>query len=113
MPEFMKSFIERTTAQFSIFQIFSVGLWCLDHQYLNYSLFTLFMLVVFECTLVQDRLCNMAEICIMVNKPYMIKVCRNSQWRQILSDQLTPGDLLSLGRSQNDIYVLRWQLYSR
>lgn len=88
-------------APFFIFQLFCVGLWCLD-EYWYYSIFTLFMLVAFESTVVWQRQRTLTEFRGMSIKPYPIYVHRSGKWAEIQSDQLLPGDLVSVGRTKED-----------
>jgi len=101
VPTFSELFREHAVAPFFVFQIFCVALWCLD-EYWYYSLFTLVMLVVFESTVVFQRQKTMTEFRGLSLKPYPIYVFRNSTWGQIQSDQLLPGDLCSIVRSQEE-----------
>jgi manganese-transporting P-type ATPase len=101
VPTFSELFKEHAVAPFFIFQIFCVGLWLLD-EYWYYSLFTLFMLVAFESTVVWQRQRTLNEFRGMSIKPYDIYVYREKKWVEITSDKLLPGDLVSVGRTKED-----------
>ncbi|KAI1747161.1 hypothetical protein F4782DRAFT_522132 [Xylaria castorea] len=101
VPTFTELFKEHAVAPFFVFQIFCVGLWMLD-EYWYYSLFTLFMLVVFESTVVWQRQRTLTEFRGMSIKPYDMWVYRLGKWTEIHSDKLLPGDLVSVGRTKED-----------
>ena len=101
VPTFTELWKEHAVAPFFVFQIFCVGLWLLD-EYWYYSLFTLFMLVVFESTVVWQRQRTLNEFRGMTIKPYDIWVYRERKWIQTTSDKLLPGDLASVGRTKED-----------
>jgi cation-transporting ATPase 13A1 len=101
VPTFSELFREHAVAPFFVFQIFCVGLWMLD-EYWYYSLFTLFMLVMFECTVVWQRQRTLTEFRGMSIKPYDIWVYRQKKWDEVQSDKLLPGDLVSVDRTKED-----------
>ncbi|KAI5116478.1 hypothetical protein M0805_003507 [Coniferiporia weirii] len=99
IPAFGTLFAEHATAPFFVFQIFCVALWCLD-EYWYYSIFTLFMLIMFECTVVWQRLRTLTEFRSMSIEPYAIQCYRDGKWCVIQSDELLPGDVVSVTRQQ-------------
>ncbi|KAK4112772.1 hypothetical protein N656DRAFT_708957 [Canariomyces notabilis] len=101
VPTFTELFKEHAVAPFFVFQVFCVGLWLLD-EYWYYSLFTLFMLVMFESTVVWQRQRTLSEFRSMSIKPYDIYVFRLGKWTEIQSDKLLPGDLVSVSRTKED-----------
>ncbi len=101
VPTFTELWKEHAVAPFFVFQMFCVGLWLLD-DYWYYSLFTLFMLVGFESTVVWQRQRTLNEFRGMSIQPYDIWVYRHNKWEQVTSDKLLPGDLVSVGRTKED-----------
>ncbi|KAJ7621138.1 hypothetical protein FB45DRAFT_798857 [Roridomyces roridus] len=104
IPSFSELFGEHATAPFFVFQIFCVALWCLD-EYWYYSLFTLFMLVMFECTVVWQRVRTLTEFRTMSVAPYPIQCYRDNKWQEVQTDKLLPGDVVSLAPQQNELSV--------
>lgn len=100
-PTFWELFSEHAVAPFFVFQIFCVGLWLLDEYWMS-SLFTLFGLVAFECTVVFQRQRSLAEFRTMSIKPYDMLVLRNGKWVPVSSAELVPGDVVSVSRTRED-----------
>ncbi|KAJ3766404.1 hypothetical protein FB446DRAFT_390943 [Lentinula raphanica] len=103
IPSFTELFSEHATAPFFVFQIFCVALWCLD-EYWYYSLFTLVMLIIFECTVVWQRVRTLTEFRTMSVTPYPIYTYRDAKWQQISSEALLPGDVVSVNRQQQHLH---------
>ncbi|KAF1788783.1 P-type ATPase, cytoplasmic domain N [Phytophthora cactorum] len=95
---------EQLVAPFFVFQFFCMLLWCLD-EYMYYSLMTLLMLVIFECTVVKQRQQNMDTLLHMRRAPQQCLVFRQGRWTQVSSDDLVPGDICSVGHNERDTIV--------
>ncbi|KZO94433.1 endoplasmic reticulum Ca-transporting P-type ATPase [Calocera viscosa TUFC12733] len=104
IPSFTELFAEHAVAPFFVFQIFCVGLWCLD-EYWYYSLFTAFMLIVFECTVVFQRVKTLKEFRTMSIGPFPVLCYRDKKWQTIQTNELVPGDVVSITRTKADTAV--------
>lgn len=97
-PAFGELMAEHALAPFFVFQIGCVALWALD-DYWYYSLFTLFMLVSLEAVLVLARMKQQQQLRGMRPPPLPLHVFRSGSWRIVTSDQLVPGDLVSVSQT--------------
>ena len=95
LPGLDELFMEHALSPFFLFQVFCVALWCLD-DYWYYSVFTLLMLIVFEITVCKQRQKNLEQLRLMRKPPYPIYVYRSGAWTRQLTDDLLPGDVVSL-----------------
>uniref|UniRef100_I1PVH6 Cation-transporting ATPase n=1 Tax=Oryza glaberrima TaxID=4538 RepID=I1PVH6_ORYGL len=97
-PTFQKLMKEQCMEPFFVFQVFCVGLWCLD-EYWYYSLFTLFMLFLFESTMAKNRLKTLTELRRVKVDNQIVATYRCGKWVRIPGTELLPGDIVSIGRS--------------
>ncbi|KAG7387437.1 hypothetical protein PHYBOEH_008244 [Phytophthora boehmeriae] len=104
MPRFAELLKEQLVAPFFVFQFFCMLLWCLD-EYMYYSLLTLLMLVIFECTVVKQRQQNMETLLHMRCAPQACLAFRLGAWIQVSSDELVPGDICSVSHSSRSTVV--------
>lgn len=56
------------------------------------------MLVMFECTVVGQRLRNLRELRSLTTPKQALQVYRQGKWVQLPGDALLPGDVISIGR---------------
>ncbi|KAJ4966751.1 hypothetical protein NE237_018600 [Protea cynaroides] len=97
-PTFQKLMKEHCMEPFFVFQVFCVGLWCLD-EYWYYSLFTLFMLFLFESTMAKAQLKTLTELRRVRVDAQTLMVHRCGRWVELPGTELLPGDVVSIGRS--------------
>jgi cation-transporting ATPase 13A1 len=111
-PTFLPMFKKQLSQPLSVFQLFSVLLWCLD-DYWQYSLFTFAMMLVFEGTVVFSRLKSMSVLRGMGNEARQVHARRGGKWVQISTEELLPGDIVSIVRAEKaevvpaDVLLLR------
>ena len=104
IPSFFSLYKEHMVAPFFVFQLFCILLWVFD-DYGIHSMITLFMLCVFEATVVSQRIFNLATLRNMRVPPHLIFVYRDNIWKKIPSSELLPGDIVSVvdGNSYEEV----------
>jgi len=96
-PTFADLYKAQLLNPLTVFQIFCVLLWAID-DYLIYSFFSLFMVLMFEGTVVFQRLKSLQALRSMGNPSRSIAVYRNHEWIWTETTHLLPGDICSLTR---------------
>lgn len=104
-PSFTELYKKALLAPFFVFQVFCIFLWLLD-EYWRYSVMTLFMMLIFEATVVQGRLRSLRELRGMRNAAVNVNAFREKKWKSITSLELLPGDIVSITRGKDASQVV-------
>ena len=95
IPSFFTLYKEHIVAPFFVFQLFCILLWVFD-DYGIHSMITLFMLCIFEATVVSQRIFNLATLRNMRVPLYLIFVYRNNYFKIVFSFSFLIGDIVCI-----------------
>jgi len=94
-PKFLDLYKEQLVSPIVVFQVFCAVLWALD-EYWQYTVFQLLSILVLESASVFQRIKTINSLNGMSAKPTLVKVYRGGQWRDVSTENLLPGDLMSI-----------------
>ena len=97
LPTFLRCYKEQLMSPVCVFQVFTTLLWLLD-EYWKYALFSAASLLMFEATTAFSRIKNIRTLRGMGATPTRILVFRDGRWENRSSEELVPGDIISVAR---------------
>ncbi len=100
-PAFLELYKEQLMSPFTVFQLFTSGLWLLDYYWI-YAFFSLIMICVMEVVTVWQRLRSIQALKGYGVEALRLQVYRVGQWMPMTSEDLLPGDIFSLTRCGKD-----------
>ena len=97
LPTFLEVYKEQLMGPVTVFQVFTVLLWLMD-EYWKYALFSACSLLMFEATTAFSRIKNIRTLRGMGQAPTRIMTLRDGQWMERSTEDLVPGDIVSVVR---------------
>ena len=97
LPTFLKCYKEQLMSPVCVFQVFTTLLWLLD-EYWKYALFSAANLLMFEAATAFSRIKNIRTLRGMGATPTRIVAFRDGRWEVRSSEELVPGDIISVAR---------------
>ena len=95
LPTFIDLMQVQLLSPIAVFQLFTAALWLLD-AYWQYTMFTLVSILMLESGTVYQKTRTLKTLDNMCSKPYFVNVYRNKRWDKISTEDLLPGDIISL-----------------
>ena len=95
LPNFIELMQVQLLSPIAVFQLFTAALWLLD-AYWQYTAFTLVSILMLESGTVYQKTKTLQTLDNMCSKPYPIYVFRNRRWNKISTEDLVPGDIISM-----------------